>query len=286
MSKKQQGIRNLTGGGVLVYELKDMIRFYLDKGYSNKFAEARVCQDIIIKAIEKSNFSENITIKGGVVMANLTGNLRRATEDIDLDFIKYSLNNNSIQSFIKKLNCIDCINIQIKDDKIETLSQQEYQGKRVYISINDEKGTIIACKMDLGVHVNTCIEQDEYYFDVCLSDESVSLLINSCEQILVEKLKSLLRFGPLSTRYKDIFDIYYLVDYVDKEKLLVCMNTYIFNDQFVRENTMQDILKRLNLTFSNRQFKKNISLLNDKIWLQIKIDEAFNKILMFLDTLI
>ncbi len=32
---------------------------------------------------------------------------------------------------------------------------------------------------------------------------------------MAEKLRSLLRFGPLSTRYKDIFDFCYLKDHVD-----------------------------------------------------------------------
>ena len=50
------------------------------------------------------------------------------------------------------------------------------------------------------------MEQDEYYFDFNIIDESVSLLINSKEQIIVEKLKSLLKFGITSTRFKDIFD--------------------------------------------------------------------------------
>ena len=34
--------------------------------------------------------------------------------------------------------------------------------------------------------------------------------INSKEQMFTEKLRSLLKFGPNSTRYKDIFDMVYL----------------------------------------------------------------------------
>lgn len=32
-----------------------------------------------------------MTIKGGVVMRSLSGEIRRATQDIDLDFIRYSI---------------------------------------------------------------------------------------------------------------------------------------------------------------------------------------------------
>lgn len=56
-------------------------------------------------------------------------------------------------------------------------------------------------KLDIGVHKYFDMEQDEYYFDFNIIDESVSLLINSKEQIIVEKLKSLLKFGITSTRF-------------------------------------------------------------------------------------
>ena len=56
-----------------------MARQYRDAGYSEQNAEARVCQDIILKAIAKSNFGKNCTIKGGVVMRSITEDVRRAT---------------------------------------------------------------------------------------------------------------------------------------------------------------------------------------------------------------
>ena len=71
--------------------IRDMADGFISEGYSDKNAEARVCQDIILMAIAKSSLSRNVTIKGGVVMRSLTGNSRRATQDMDIDFIRYSL---------------------------------------------------------------------------------------------------------------------------------------------------------------------------------------------------
>lgn len=112
----------------------------------------RVCQDIVLREIARSNQERNVTIKGGVAMRSITGNVRRATED--LDFIKYSLEDESIRYFISKLNCLEGIRIEIKGNKIEQLSQQEYSGKRVYIIIKDDEGNVIESKIDLGVHAN------------------------------------------------------------------------------------------------------------------------------------
>ena len=49
-------------------------------------------------------------------------------------------------------------------------------------------------------------EQLEFGFRVVTRDGTVQLLVNNKEQIFVEKLKSLLRFGSASTRFKDVFD--------------------------------------------------------------------------------
>ena len=254
------------------------------EGYSDQNAEARVCQDIVLKAIAESDLSRNVTIKGGVVMRSITGNIRRATQDMDLDFIRYSLNEDAIRQFIDKLNCLEGISIKITG-KIEELSQQEYRGKRVYVVLEDDTGHSFKSKIDLGVHKSILVAQDEYCFDVCLDDEGASLLINSKEQIFAEKLRSLLRFGPLSTRYKDIFDLCYLIEYVDRERLQNCLKTYILDDEKMRENDMDAIRRRISRTFGNRTYRSNVEGSEKANWLRIKTAVAFDRIDSFLKTL-
>jgi len=48
--------------------LEKMAEKYRDSGYSERNADARVCQDIVLKAIARSDLGRNVTIKGGVVM--------------------------------------------------------------------------------------------------------------------------------------------------------------------------------------------------------------------------
>lgn len=255
-----------------------------NEGYSEVNAEAKVCQDIVLKAISSSSLNRNVTIKGGVVMRSITGNSRRATQDMDLDFIRYSLSDESIRSFISKLNCLDGITIRI-DGEIAELSQQEYNGKRVLVVIEDDTGHSFKSKIDLGVHKQIQIEQDEYCFDVCLDDVGASLLINSKEQIFTEKLRSLLHFGPLSTRYKDIFDLCYLSEHVDKDRLMKCLNTYIFCDPGMRENDMAAVMGRVNRTFSDKLYRRNIERSTRLNWLGIDVDDAFRRVAMFLEKL-
>lgn len=71
--------------------LRQMMERYYEEGLTRDLASARVCQDIVLKAIAASPLSRNVTVKGGIVMRSLTNNNRRATRDIDLDFIHYSM---------------------------------------------------------------------------------------------------------------------------------------------------------------------------------------------------
>lgn len=151
--------------------LNNLIQKYIINGYEEPDAVAKVCQDVILLKLDKSNFKNHITIKGGVVMHSISKDKRRATRDMDLDFIKYSLDDEHIKGFIDKLNNVnDGVKINVIGD-ITKLHHQDYDGKRVNISLIDNYENIINSKLDIGVHKEFDIEQDEYCFDMNIINE-------------------------------------------------------------------------------------------------------------------
>lgn len=60
-------------------------------GYTDANVEEKLAQDILLDALSRSPLRGRVTVKGGVVMANLTGDIRRTTLDIDLDFVRFGL---------------------------------------------------------------------------------------------------------------------------------------------------------------------------------------------------
>lgn len=266
--------------------LEYFIQKYIENGYEEIDAVAKVCQDIILIKISKSGFKEHITIKGGVVMHNISKDKRRATRDMDMDFIKYSLDDHSIREFIDKLNHVDDgIYVDIIGD-ITRLHHQDYNGKRVNIKLSDEFNHKIDSKLDIGVHKDFDIEQDDYCFDLGVIDQNISLLINSKEQIFVEKLKSLLKFGVRSTRYKDIFDFYYFINYekLDNKKLLRYIDILIFKDDAMEEKTVHDIINRIAFVLNNRRYSNMLSHANHN-WLGIPIDKVIRCVLSYFESL-
>lgn len=263
--------------------LQEMMNIYYEDGLTRELAAARVCQDIVLKAIADGPFNRNVTIKGGVVMRSLTNNNRRATRDIDLDFIHYSLEDEAIREFIKRLDCIQGIRLEIIGD-IEILKHQDYHGKSIKVRITDEEGTFVESKIDIGVHKQLELEQEEYCFDVCMDDEGASLLKNSNEQSITEKLRALLVFGVNDKRYKDIYDMYYLKDYVDTEKLLQCITILIFDDTQMRENSMEDIIRRVENSFKDKRYLERISTSRQR-WIDEDIEDIADAIVTFLKQL-
>jgi len=267
-------------------DIEKLIRLYMEGGYKNEDANVRVCQDIILSKIAKTNISRNVTIKGGVVMMALSHDSRRATRDLDLDFIKYSLSDSAVTDFVYRLsNVNDGVSIKISRT-LEELRHQDYKGKRVFVELSDTFNNRFEVKLDIGVHKNLEIKQDEFYFDLNILNDNVNLFINSKEQIFVEKLKSLLKYGFTSTRYKDILDFYYLINMtsLDKSRLLQYFVIYIFDVKEIEENSVSDIYNRLRVILNNRRFIENVNQPKNN-WLELPVDEVIKDILSFFEIL-
>ncbi len=230
----------------------------LSIGYSDDTADAKIAHDIVLKAVWDAGFHDHLTIKGGVVMSGLTDVVRRATMDMDVDFLHYSLANESIRRFVSRLSRVAPCKISIKG-RIILLKQQEYKGKRVYLSLTDSAKHVIETKIDIGVHTREEVEQGDFGFKMSSDGETVTLLVNSHEQIFVEKLKSLLRFGGASTRFKDVYDMYYLSSRVKSDRLLEYIAIYVFQDPKMREDTVNDVCRRLARIFADGDYMKGLS---------------------------
>ena len=260
--------------------LKNQIIAYQKEGLSTPLARARVCQDVVLLAISNGMLKRNVTIKGGIVMRSITNNMRRATRDIDLDFIHYPLSEEGINSFISRLNCVDGLIIE-RFGKIEELKHQDYHGKRVYLEIKDTFNNAITSKLDIGVHPDYSLEQEEYCFDVCMSDEGVSLLKNTSEQVFAEKLRSLLVWGANSHRYKDIYDMYYLKDVLDSSLLAKAFDLLIFTDLKIPENSTEDIIERLTEIFDDTEYLETLNESKQR-WIDGDIHEITSSLVKFI----
>lgn len=259
--------------------LADIRDSYIDDGLSYEQAQVRAAQDAMLDLIGKSDLARNVTIKGGVLMQLISGDTRRATTDFDLDFVRYSIADDSVKQFVSLLDGGSSGFSIIITGKVEQLKHQDYSGKRIHVAISDTQGNSIETKVDIGVHNLISPELCEICFDLGKLDDAITFLADSSEQVVAEKLRSLLRIGAASTRYKDVFDIYYLlrVKGVQDQELDRAIHALVFNDPKMRENDYQDIVNRLSRVFGDRRFKRELSRAKNN-WLEVSPDKVTSAI--------
>ena len=202
--------------------LNEQIAALIKSGYRRPTAQAKVAHDVALLAMDRAGFKANSTIKGGVVMSSLTGDMRRATMDMDIDFIHHSISETSVRAFVRRLNrALPGVGLEIRGE-VEDLRHEDYRGKRIILAVKDSSITRpLSTKMDIGVHTHEDIKQVDFSFEVTADSTHAELLANSPEQIFTEKLLSLLRHGALSNRPKDVFDMYYLLTRLNRKSLAI-----------------------------------------------------------------
>ena len=248
-------------------------------GYNQPKARSKIAHDVVLMAMEKSGLARNVTIKGGVVMSDITDDVRRATIDMDFDFVRYSLADEKIVEFVGRLNCIEGVTIERMGDIVE-LKHRDYHGKRVFLRVVDSAGNAMRTKIDIGVHAHASIKQSTRKFKISLDGRRARLPANSGEQVFVEKLKSLLIFGSRSGRPKDVFDMCYLCGVVNRDRLMAMLRIFVIDNPEMRENNIADIVARLSRTFKSRTYMQKLRQ-TDANWLEISPQEATTRIIDF-----
>ena len=168
---------------------------------------------------------------------------------------------------------------------IGELIHEDYRGKRLYLDVTDGSiPTPIRMKLDIGVHTHNEIQQIDFLFSLADGTSSADLRANPNEQIFAEKLLSLLRHRRLSRRPKDIFDLCYLCDVVDVQRLRICLDSLIYSNRRIQPTNRDEIVSVLKDVFASRQFMRRLASARAN-WLQIEPDRATAAIICFLETL-
>ena len=255
------------------------------RGYTDANVEEKLAQDILLAAFARSGHRAQLAIKGGVVMAALSGDIRRTTLDLDVDFVRRSIDDDSIRALVRDLDGgVEGVSVSLVGDIVE-LRQQDYRGKRVFLSLQDAAGDTIQAKLDIGVHALAGVEQVEMAFDVGTAAAGPAVLFaNSPEQVFVEKLRSLLRLGPISNRGKDVFDMLYLAGRIDRARTRTLVDRCICQDPRMLETDLSGIVRRASRTFSDRNYAARLAHRRSN-WLGVPPAEATARLLDFLKSL-
>lgn len=200
----------------------------------------------VLMRLEKSKYRDNIILKGGVLLSSIIGSDMRTTKDIDATLKSIPLNEEFIRNIFEEILSID-----IEDGfifKIESIRdirlEDEYGGYRINVY-----GEFDKLKTHFFIEVTTgdiiTPREIKYKYNSIFENKTINIMAYTIETIIAEKFESIISKNISTTRAKDFYDIYILVNnHIDK----------------VNKNTL---IKAIERTFKHRNTDFSIEYLND-----------------------
>lgn len=209
-----------------------------ESGRSYQLCLQLFCQEEFLRRLEKSDYSDNFVLKGGLFIYSLTEFDSRVT--VDIDFLLKSLPNTpeQLRAILERIISVDTGNKFITFEITSVLPisvAKKYAGISASL-VAHIKNTRTPFSIDFGVGDVIVPKQEKRKIPTQLNDFSAPMINTySLETTIAEKIDAILSLMEFSSRMKDYYDIYYLANKFDFDgKILV------------------DALKR---TFANREHK-------------------------------
>jgi len=190
--------------------IKDKLKAKRDEtGVPFDILQKKFFIDCFLKLLSESKYADNFIWKGGFVLSAITGIQKRTTVDLDTLVRGVTVDAITLSKIIKEIisnkdesspdfNLIDVQEIQ---------EEKAYQGLRVRIM-----GQLGQMKDNFHLDVVTgeTLEQRaiEWDYQPLIGDKKIPIYIYRPEQILAEKLQTVLERGIANTRMKDFYDVY------------------------------------------------------------------------------
>ena len=195
----------------------------------------------VLMRLEKSEYKDNIILKGGVLLSSIIGNDLRTTKDIDATLKGLPLTIEMVEEIFKEILSIDIKDnvyfelVSIKDIRIT----DEYGGFRLNI-----KGTFYKIRTNFFIEVTTgdiiTPREIKYKYSSIFEDKKINIMAYTIETIIAEKFESIISKNITTTRAKDFYDLYMLIDNHKDEIDNGVLKRAVINT-FNKRNTTYDI---------------------------------------------
>ncbi|MBO7698768.1 MAG: nucleotidyl transferase AbiEii/AbiGii toxin family protein [Erysipelotrichaceae bacterium] len=188
--------------------------------------QGKVVQDVftmyvlekVLYRLSISDYRDNFTLKGGILLYGMFDEFDRITTDIDL--LGNSIKNdaeNIKDAFVDilKIECDDAINFDFNSLEAKNITEfKEYHGVNVsFVAYMDR--TKIPVNIDIGFGDVIYPERQAMDYPTILDDESPHLYAYSKESIVAEKFEAIVSLGIINSRLKDFYDISVLSEQFD-----------------------------------------------------------------------
>ena len=176
------------------------------------------CQEEFLRRLAASKYAQNLVLKGGLFIYTLTNFESRATVDVDFLLRQLPGTVEDVKKIVDEIIAVDCGNdfITFTSRGFEMISpQRKYKGVSFQL-VGHIKNTRTPFDVDFGIGDVIVPTSQSRMIPVQLDGfDSPEVMTYSLESTIAEKFDALLQRMELTSRMKDIYDIYYLATMFD-----------------------------------------------------------------------
>lgn len=167
--------------------------------------------ECFLERLGKSEYADRFIIKGGVLIASFVGISHRTTMDIDTTVNNLPLEENVITKIISDVCAIENDDDFIfSPDRVEPIREDDkYNGFRAFVLADYEK-MHHTLTLDITAGDSIYPKPRRHEFAKIFENGSISLLSYPLENVLAEKLETILVRNITTTRPRDFYDVYVL----------------------------------------------------------------------------
>ena len=197
----------------------------------------------ILERISRSQYKNNIILKGGFLLSSIIGDDERTTKDMDTMIKSIQLEREKIYLIFREILNIkleDNVSLEILDIK-EIRENDEYGGFKINIvAIMDNIKIYLSIEITTGDKITP--REIEYNYNSIFENKKIPILAYTTETIIAEKYHTIITRGLLNTRMKDFYDIYILFS-KNKEKISIDNLKLAIKNTFEHRKTKINILE-------------------------------------------
>ncbi|MCD7847741.1 MAG: nucleotidyl transferase AbiEii/AbiGii toxin family protein [Oscillospiraceae bacterium] len=196
-SQLKAKVRNLSGGDT--QRAQTLIRTFVMERF--------------LERVSLSKYRDRFILKGGMLVAAVTGMDMRATMDIDTTTKALPLNAQDAERIVKEIADIEIEDgVSFRITKVsDIMEEHEYPGIRIMLEANLDR-LRQAIKIDISTGDVITPGAIEFSYKLMFEDRSISLMAYNIETLLAEKMETILSRGIANTRMRDFYDIYILTE--------------------------------------------------------------------------
>ena len=172
----------------------------------------------LLERISISKYKDNFILKGGMLISAMLGIDSRTTMDMDTTIKGFPLTKDNITNIMDEICNIEIDdNVTLKINKVELIREDDdYGGYRITFQTKYNNEMPVIIKIDITTGDKITYKEIEYSFTLMLEDRKIQIWSYNVETIIAEKFETIVKRGVLSTRIRDYYDVYMLINTQNK----------------------------------------------------------------------